>query len=136
MTKFTAPQMDVIRFNESDVIVASNSGKTLRIIGAADGEVNNASFAFGGDGGTWNSYQVVYDDPTFLTSVNSYLGTDFNTSAAIKVTVPNGHGGFATVRSLGELAAGDYGSRSDPAYMYDYSVPYTWNSSLNRFEGQ
>ena len=136
MSKMSAPQMDVIRFNERDVIVASNGGRrTLTISGTGNGVDEDALFILGGKGGSWGSEQVALSNPLFLMSINSYLGTDFESSSNINAATPNNNGIFVP-KDLGTLAARDYAGGSDSALDLNYNVSYTWNSSTSQFERQ
>lgn len=72
MTKMSTPKMNVIRFNESDVIVASGVvGKTLSISGIGDGVNNNAFLTIGGT--RYSSSQVVNSDSQFVAGYNAYM---------------------------------------------------------------
>lgn len=76
MTKMSAPKMDVIRFGESDVIVASNRiGKTLTVSGSGNDILFDATFTIG-DGDPWSSSQV-YNNNDFANAVNAYLGDNY-----------------------------------------------------------
>ena len=81
MTKMSTPKMDVIRFNESDVIAASGVvGKTLSITGIGDGQSGNAFLNIGGT--SYSSSQVVNSDSQFVTGYNAYMsGIDTYDSA-------------------------------------------------------
>ena len=72
MTKMSTPKMNVIRFNESDVIVASGVvGKTLSISGIGDGQSGNAFLNIGGT--PYNSSQVHDSDDGFINGYNAYM---------------------------------------------------------------
>ena len=73
MTKMSTPEMDVIRFSESDVIVASGgiAGKTLSISGVGDGKEGNAFLTIGGT--PYSSNLVVSSDSQFVTGYNDYM---------------------------------------------------------------
>ena len=130
MKKMSEPKMDVVRFNESDVIVASggfdSALRTLSVTGVGDGEANNALFAFGGKGGTWSSKQIEFSDSSYVNSINSYLGVDAS-NRRICLDVPLATGGYASypLRNL----AGDELSSRDNNFNVDYNGDYTWNGS-------
>ena len=74
MSRMRVPEMDVIRFNESDVIVASGAaGKTATVVGIGGGS---------GDLGILlgeNKYTSAVNGGTdFSSAVGSYLGLDPN----------------------------------------------------------
>ena len=72
MTKMSTPEMDVIRFSESDVIVASGVvGKTLSISGVGDGDKGNAFLTIGGI--PYSSNQVVNYTTGFSAAYNDYM---------------------------------------------------------------
>ena len=124
MSKMSAPRMDVIRFNESDVIVASNGGrKTLSISGIGDGQGNNASFVFGGNGGSWSSEQIVFDNSSFAAGINSYLGIENSSGIRVKVLGENG-GSYPLIN----LVYDEYAAR-DNNYNANYNGNYTWDGS-------
>ena len=127
MTKFTAPQMSVIRFNESDVIVASNGvGKTLTISGTYNNTSNDALYVLG-NGQSFNDNQVLYDS-AFISTINSYIGgVNFATSGEIQLE-KMGKKYVTGSCSLYGLALNDM-NRADDEYGYNYNGVYTWDGS-------
>ena len=131
MTKFTAPQMSVIRFNESDVIVASIGGKTITINGLGNKIENDATFIIG-NGDPWTSSQV-NGNSAFTTALNEYLGGNYysnNNEIVMNFVASNGslHGFDINV-----LASHDTVNDTNG---YDYrnsNGVFTWNSSTNQF---
>ena len=72
MTKMSTPEMDVIRFSESDVIAASGVvGKTLSITGIGDGQSGNAFLTIGGT--SYRSNLVANSDSQFVAGYNAYM---------------------------------------------------------------
>ena len=129
MKKMSEPKMDVVRFNESDVIVASGgvSGvKTLTVSGIGNGVDNDALFALGGNGGTWSSEQIEFRDSSYVKSINSYLGVDAS-NRRICLNVPLATGGYGSY-PLRNLAGDEYSSH-DNNYRVDFNGDYTWNGS-------
>ena len=124
MSKMSAPEMDVIRFNENDVIVASNGGiKTLSITGIGTGDSGDALFVFGGNGGSWTSLQVASRDSLFVTRIERYLGIE--SYDKLYLEVPLEDGGIASI-PLGNIAQAEY-TGSDKANDSIFNVSYTWN---------
>ena len=116
--------MDIIRFNESDVIVASGAaGKTARIVGI-DSTPNNLAISLG----SGDTFSYLTDSGTeFSIALNDYLGVEgqFNTNNDVKFYVYRG-GGYFTLASAGTLGGQDLGGNN---WDY-YNGSYTWYPSL------
>ena len=135
MSKMSAPQMSVIRFNESDVIVASIGGKTLRITGVGDGIPQNATYALG-NGDSFNSYLLSYEPDMVLTSINSYLGEELTNPDLIILSVLKENGKYSSTR-LVNIFPSEYDRRQGDVDNAFYSErTYVWNSSTSRFVSQ
>ena len=132
MTKFTAPQMSVIRFNESDVIVASNGiRKTITVNGVGNEIANDATYIIG-NGAPWNSAQVL-GNSAFTTAVNEYLGGNyFSDSNEIFVSVVTSTGRTPGM-SIGSIASRETGKDSGGTVYNNSNGIFTWNSSTNLF---
>ena len=73
MSKMKMPEIDVIRFSESDVIVASGGVvKTLSITGIDNGTNKDASLTLG-DGAPINYNDVYRRTETFTNAYNTYM---------------------------------------------------------------
>ena len=83
MSKMTKPTVGVVRFTESDVIVASG---IMRVTGLGDGTPRTGTFAFGKRNYTASD---IYGDgdynPTFFSEFNAYFGTDYTDADPIMV---------------------------------------------------
>ena len=129
MTKFHTPQMSVIRFNESDVIVASNGiGKTLTISGLGNTASVDGLFVLG-NGRSLTSEQMK-DGNLFLSTFNNYLGTSYTGRSSFTAYVENEDGTIGNT-AVYTLASMDRKSDDSSSYAM-YNVTYTWNGS--RFE--
>ena len=135
MTKFHAPQMSVIRFNESDVIVASNGlGKTLTILGYGNTEPGDATFTIG-NGDPWTSSQV-YGNSAFTTAVNDFLGGNyFSNNNEIYMGYIDSSGN-AHSQTIDNIAYNDINGDEKKAIRTRLNGVFTWNSFTNRFEIQ
>ena len=60
MRKMKTPEVDVIRFNESDVIVASGGPDSVRLAGLGNGQAD-ATLSFMGKTYDYNSLNAAYD---------------------------------------------------------------------------
>ena len=134
MTKFTAPKMSVIRFNESDVIVASNGiGKTMTVSLVGNGTLGDATFTLG-NGASLGSSAINGDSSSFSSLVNDYLGgTYFSDSSEIMLNRYAKDG--VTIHNVGYsvLQASGYDLNRDTSFDsgYDrYNGVYTWNGSI------
>ena len=61
MSKMKMPEMDVVRFNESDVIVASGDPNVFSVTGTGDREAQTASVDYMGKNYTTGAYHDLYD---------------------------------------------------------------------------
>ncbi len=129
MTKFHTPQMSVIRFIESDVIVASNGvGKTLTISGTYNNTNNDALYVLG-NGQSFNDNQVTSSNSTFLSTINSYIGgVNFATSGEIRLVQMTSNNKPGISSTLYGVALHDM-YRADNDSYYDYNGVYTWDGS-------
>ena len=128
MTKMSTPQMSVIRFNESDVIVASNGlGKTLTISGTYNNISNDALYVLG-NGKEFNDNQVISTDSSFISDINSYLGGE-NFSSSLEIQLARmGKKNLINICFLFGLAANDMNT-ADANINYDLDGSYSWNGS-------
>ena len=120
MHKMKMPEMDIIRFNESDVIVASGAaGKTAHIEGInyIEGDLKISL----GSGATF-SYLDLYGND-FSTALNKYLGEErFSSNNDVYFYVDRGS--YISNTSAGELGGADL--------TWDwghYNGGYTWDPS-------
>ena len=123
MTKMNMPEITVVRFDESDVIVASSSGlNVLHVSGftKTDG-INNGSMTF-------NNSSVSYVDgqsgtPTDFINVikNAGCGTHMDS-----ITYADDYTG-GRIHDIEDLFEADWGSGNNYAFAADGD--YTWNGS-------
>ena len=117
--------MDVVRFNESDVIVASGV-RTLSVIGVGDNERFTASLSIGG--GNFSSTEVRDGSTDFRNTYNSYMSgiTTYNPNS----TYLNGttYTENVLLRNAFEADARDWGS-ADTKYEWA-NGNYEWNGSV------
>ena len=121
MSKMTKPTVDVVRFTESDVIVAS--GGMMTITGLGNGSTKDARFVFGPtDYANYTSSDIITEpgvtNPYFFTQFNSYFETNFNDLD--KITV----GG----ETLLNLVSSDLGEQTEGHYS-DRNGTYRWNGT-------
>ena len=124
MSKMTMPAVDVVRFEESDVICAS--GGIIDISNLGNGETATDK----GDG-VWKFGTVTYSssdisgNPTyFVNQFNSYFGTNFTSTANIRI-------GGRTDTDLGTLVAHDMQDTAEnPSSDGIYNGIYRWNGSM------
>ena len=76
MSKMRVPKVNVVRFNESDVIVASGGIRTVTVAGIGDGVSRNATITMNGIS-YGRSAVVPGTGTTFSSAVNSYVSSDF-----------------------------------------------------------
>ena len=121
MSKMSAPEMDVIRFNESDVIVASVGAaeKTLSISGVGDGQGNTAFLNIGGT--DYTSRHVIDSDSDFIAAYNTYMSglTTYSSSTLL-------HRGQESL-SIGTVLKDDADAGSSDIYYHWPNTTYTWN---------
>ena len=120
MSKMTKPTVVVVRFHESDVIVAS--GEILNITGLGNG---NESGSFAGDG-IWafssftgyHSNDISGEPNLFVERMNDYLHTNYSSPSDFKVAKSD----------IGTLVSNDMsdlpGSVSEDA---SYNGTWRWN---------
>lgn len=127
MSKMTTPQMSVIRFNESDVIVASNGfSQTLMITNLYNTIENDAEFSLG-DGSTWTASQIS-KNAEFLSYINGYLESGFTNLDNIRVVVSRPDRDFD--KGLESLAGSDLQRDRHVASADCYNNHlFTWNGS-------
>jgi len=95
MSKMNAPKMEVVRFKEADVIVASGA-KTLTLENFGNGVLGDGSLNFGNY--THTSNDVRYWNNTDLKDhMYDYFGYDFNADRDSKFF--NGTHGFKAIAS-------------------------------------
>lgn len=73
MLKMKTPEVDVIRFTESDIVAASG-GRFLTVAGLGN-TIPDATFTIGSSN-VWSSEQVNNNNSGFTTAVNNYLGSN------------------------------------------------------------
>ena len=121
MSKMSAPRMDVIRFNESDVIVASvvAAGKTLSVRGVGDGHNGTAFLNIGGI--NYSSRQVIGNDSNFIAAYNAYMGelTTYRSDTLL-------HNGQESL-SIYNVLKDDASEGSYDNYHRWANTTYTWN---------
>ena len=85
MSKMVAPKMDVVRFQESDVIVASGVYKTFELTGLGDNVANNAAIGYKG-----TSYALIDDKArsNFFTAFNLQNKTNINDDTGVYIYPP------------------------------------------------
>ena len=90
MRKMKMPEMDVVRFNESDVIVASGEvpAGVLRVSGLVDSTSKNGTFAFLTTEGTTTSYKTNEIDAGFYSQLDSAFNTGGQVSSNTLLGVP------------------------------------------------
>lgn len=130
MSKMTAPKMDVIRFNESDVIVASIGGKTITIDGLGNKIANDATFIIG-DGDPWTSRQV-NSNSAFTTALNEYLGGNYFSNNDEIIVGFYEDGSFLGNR-ITYYASHDMVNDTSGYVSRNLNGILEWNSSTNRF---
>ena len=121
MSKMEKPEIDIIRFNESDVIVASGAaGKTARIVGI-DNTPDNFVISLG-SGATF-SY-LDRDGNDFSTALNRYLEEErFSSNNDVYFFVDRGS--YTSNTSAGELGNKDLGGVD----WGHFNGGYTWDPS-------
>ena len=120
MSKMTKPTVVVVRFHESDVIVAS--GEILNITGLGNGKEAGSS---AGDGiwafNSTNGYRSddIYSTPShFVELMNDYLHTNYSSPSDFKVGESN----------VGTLVSNDMNDLPDsPSSDASYNGTWRWN---------
>ena len=113
MSKMTKPTIDVVRFQESDVIVASGYiGKTMTISGLGNDRAEDATFY-----NHWTSGDILGNKPGYVTLMNNYLGTNYNAVSDFLVGESN------------ILTLADSDHNTDDKVFDDYNGLWTWNGS-------
>jgi len=109
--------MDVVRFKESDVIVASGA-KTMTISNFGDGNNSNGRFTFGSFSYTHND---VYNNfESFKSGFNSYFGA--NIQDGNQIFIDPGYG-FSPALSLLIMIE----AKNDPATNSIFNGTYSWD---------
>ncbi len=116
MRKMRTPEIDVIRFTESDVIVAS--AKTITVAGLGDPDNVSATFKMGAN--TWDSNTIVNaGSDTCKDMMNAYAGGE--TDGRIYV-------GNAQIPVFG-LALDDYYGNDKSEQYSVINGTYVWNGN-------
>ena len=125
MRKMKTPEMDVIRFDESDVIVASGGPVpvgTLRLTGFNSGS-EIGKFAIGG-GGTYTSSEAW--GPEFVSELNSTFDSE-NRNISIYTSIGTmSPEGYFSGSALDMIISGDEQGHDVSGYDGDYSYNGTW----------
>ena len=100
MSKMVAPEMDVVRFNESDVIVASGAAGQLLAMKFDDASSNNGRFQYNNNVYDYETRQKLFDalgDKTYIVSksgnkesLSAVYNSDQNPSVTPAVFVTDG----------------------------------------------
>ncbi len=116
MSKMTKPTVDVVRFDESDVIVSSGKGPSYMMLsGMGDGETGNAYYKFNG-----TSYALNDGLGSFINAFNSANGAAYiNENSQLLIFPVQGQ----TSTSLSELSKWD----GDSILGYDVNRTYDWD---------
>ena len=121
MRKMTRPTVDVVRFQESDVIVAS--GGIMNVTGLGNGETATGE----GDGlwqfGTANYYSSdINGNPNrFVEEFNAYFGTSISGTSGIRMGATD----------LDTLVWNDMQDSSEnPSHDGAYNGSWRWNGSI------
>ena len=117
MCKMRTPEIDVIRFTESDIVAASG-GKFITIAGLGDRNNVGATFKMGAN--TWDSNTIVNaGDGTCKNMMNAYAGSETN--------------GYIYVgnepRQVFGLALDDYFGFDNSEQYSVYNGTYVWNGT-------
>ena len=122
MTKMRETKIDVVRFNESDVIVASGKGPSyMKLRGMGDGSTGNAYYDFNG-----TSYALNGELGSFITAFNTAKGTaHINENSQLIIFPVEGQ----TSTSLDSLSKWD----GESILGYDVNTTYDWDFSQRVF---
>jgi len=128
MSKMRVPKMDVVRFKESDVIVASGA-KTMTISNFGDGINLNGIYKFGSF--RYTNEEVYNNFGSFKGDFNRYFGADIQDRDEIFFEYGSGSGfGFSYPFSfLNGIEAED-----DDAINSFFNGTYSWDG--NKFNRQ
>ena len=118
MRKMRTPEIDVIRFTESDVIVAS--AKTITVAGLGDPNNVKATFQIGSRT-AWTSQQVYANEDAFVAEMDAYAGGD------TLGWLWDGNDGY----SVWGLAMSDV-EKSDSNNESNYNGTFEWNGNAFR----
>ena len=121
MSKMTKPTVDVVRFHESDVIVASG---IMRVTDLGNGGLGDGRFAFGPTA-SYTTSDIAGNTPYFLSEFNKYFKTNFNSTEDISVD------GY----SISTLVSDDMDSEREGLYTY-HNGTYRWNGTMFDRQGQ
>ena len=125
MTKMSEARFVLVRFQESDVIVASGKGpSSMRLRGMGDGSTGNAYYDFDG-----SSYALNNGLGSFITAFNTANGTaHINEESQLLLFPVEGQG----TTSLSSLSKWD----GDNISGYDVNRTYEWDFSQRVFTPQ
>ena len=120
MSKWSKPEMKVIRFKEADVIVASGAVSTKDWSGFGDGIASNAVVKFNGISYTIDSQDVI----------NQIISATGRNNPGIN----NGESTMSVKKLLGHELEGTVSSkRWNGNYVYDPNA--TWNNGTKDLKG-
>lgn len=120
MSKMVAPEMDVVRFRESDVIVASSQyvGKQMTISDLGNGSPKDGTFY-----NSWRSGDITGNPEGYVGAMNGYLGTNYSNVSDFKV-------GDTDIWTLAVRDVNE--SQESPSGDAGYNGTWTWNGSAFR----
>ena len=121
------PEMDVVRFNESDVIVASgDTRKTFNIQGLSDNTRYTMNITLGnGDYAGWSDLRS-NSGSAFIGKLNDYLGGDYYTSPNL-IDIRNSSRRWSDVQSV--IMGDDWYSSG----YEQWEGVYYWDPNTNKF---
>ena len=119
MSKMKKPEIDIIRFNESDVVVASVPANHLIVSNTNDSTPKNGTFAFGN-----KSYTTGALPSDFYAQLNTAFGTE-NIGGNTELHWPNPGSGEDIYSYLSWIISGDQGGQRANGTDGDY----TWDGT-------
>lgn len=117
MSKMTMPQMDAVRFQESDVIVFSSPyvGKQMTISNLGNGKENDGDFY-----NNWKSSDINGTPSKYVEAMNGYFGTSYSNVSDFLV-------GDTDIWTLVQRDLVE--STDTPSGDVGYNGTWTWNGS-------
>ena len=121
MSKWSSPEMNVVRFNEKDVIVASGVAKTITLQNFGNGVAGDGLLHFGNYTHTSNDVQM-WNRTNLKDNMKEYFGYDFDA---------NKYGNYFDGRGFGAIASDVVDNRdTSPANL---NGTWEWDSSTSTF---